>query len=337
MRNLPRFSSDFFAFFLLMASVVLCSGAASAQRISSSGFQLWRFYSGLKAGSTTLSFGSVQDGASKQISETLTNVGRTNVTITAARTSGTGFSISGLTLPTTLTAGHSYTFQVKFSPKNSGASTGSVAITSNAPQVSISLTGTGVGSGTLAVSPTSISFGSVAVGSSKSVNGTLSASGSNVVVSSAGTNSAEYTMSGITLPLTIQAGKTATFTMMFRPQSSGSASAKASFVSNASNASLTETLSGTGISSGGSGSAPTHSVSLTWQASTSSVAGYNIYRSAVSGGPYTKLNSSPDTATVYTDSAVTAGKTYYYVATAINSSGTESATSNQVTAKVPTP
>ncbi|HWF92114.1 MAG TPA: hypothetical protein VN684_07505, partial [Terriglobales bacterium] len=105
----------------------------------------------------------------------------------------------------------------------------------------------------------------------------------------------------------------------------------------ASNPSITETLSGTGVSSGGSGSTPSHSVSLTWKASTSSVAGYNVYRGTKSGGPYAKLNSSVDTATLYTDNAVGTGTTYYYVTKAVNSAGTESAASNEVKAIVPTP
>jgi fibronectin type 3 domain-containing protein len=96
-------------------------------------------------------------------------------------------------------------------------------------------------------------------------------------------------------------------------------------------------LSGTGTSSSGSGSTSAHNVSLTWKASSSSVAGYNVYRSAKSGGPYTKLNSSADTATLYTDSAISAGSTYYYVTKAVNSAGAESTASNEVKAAVPTP
>ena len=78
-----------------------------------------------------------------------------------------------------------------------------------------------------------------------------------------------------------------------------------------------------------------HSVSLSWTASSSSVVGYNVYRSGQSSGPFVKLNSSPDTATVYIDSAVVAGQTYYYVTTAVNSSGVESSYSNVAKAIVP--
>jgi hypothetical protein len=81
-----------------------------------------------------------------------------------------------------------------------------------------------------------------------------------------------------------------------------------------------------------------HSVTLNWVASTSSnVTGSNIYRATTSGGPYTKISSSPGNATSYVDSVVQSGLTYYYVVTAVDSSGNESAYSNQAQAVIPSP
>lgn len=81
-----------------------------------------------------------------------------------------------------------------------------------------------------------------------------------------------------------------------------------------------------------------HSVSVSWTASTSSnVAGYNVYRGTQTAGPYTKLTAGPVAGTIYTDNAVTAGQTYYYVATAVDNNSNESAYSNQAQAVVPTP
>jgi fibronectin type 3 domain-containing protein len=140
-----------------------------------------------------------------------------------------------------------------------------------------------------------------------------------------------YSLSGVQLPLTIAAGKTQNVTISFSPQTSGAASGSVSFVSNATNSPATVSLSG-------SGTVPVqHSVDLSWNASTSSVSGYNIYRGTVSGGPYTKLNSSAQSGTTFVDSTVQSGKTYYYVVTAVSSSGTESSYSNQATAVVPSP
>jgi fibronectin type 3 domain-containing protein len=79
-----------------------------------------------------------------------------------------------------------------------------------------------------------------------------------------------------------------------------------------------------------------HTVDLSWTAASGAV-DYNIYRGTVSGGPYSMINSSPDSATTYTDSTVTSGLTYYYVVTAVNSDAQESGYSNQAQAVIPTP
>ena len=81
-----------------------------------------------------------------------------------------------------------------------------------------------------------------------------------------------------------------------------------------------------------------HTVTLKWTASTASnVVGYNVYRGTASGGPYTKITSTPVACSNYYDTAVQSGQTYYYVATAVDSTGTESAYSTQVQAAVPSP
>ena len=50
---------------------------------------------------------------------------------------------------------------------------------------------------------------------------------------------------------------------------------------------------------------------------------------------YQLLNSSPDPQTTYVDSTVQTGVTYDYVITSVDSSGLESAPSNEVTATIP--
>ena len=93
-----------------------------------------------------------------------------------------------------------------------------------------------------------------------------------------------------------------------------------------------------GTCSTGASIAGAHGVSLTWTASTSSnVTGYNVYRGTQTSGPYAKLTSSPVAATAFTDLAVQAGQTYYYVATAVDDSNNESAYSGQAQAVVPSP
>ncbi len=281
---------------------------------------------------SSLAFGSVQVGNSKNLSETLTNTGGSSVTVTQASSSAAAFSISGLNLPVTLSANQSVTFTATFAPTSASAASGNLSVASNASNstLNIALSGTGTPAGTLAVSPTSLSFGNVVVGSNSALNGTLTASGTSVTVSSASLNNSEFALSGISLPTTLTAGQSTPFTVTFTPQSSGATSASLSFSSNASNSPTVQTMTGTGTA------ATQHTVDLTWNASSGAV-GYNIYRGTVSGGPYTMINSSLDSTTAYTDNTVVSGHTYYYVATAVDGSSNESGYSNQATAVIPNP
>lgn len=82
-----------------------------------------------------------------------------------------------------------------------------------------------------------------------------------------------------------------------------------------------------------------HAAILSWTASTTPNVTYNVYRATALAGPFTTpLNSSPITGTTFTDTAVQAGQTYYYVATAVAANGTESAASGSpVQATIPSP
>jgi len=285
----------------------------------------------LTANPPSLAFGNVQTGSTGSMPVTLTNSGNGGITISQQTTSGAGFVVSGLSLPLTLAAGHSFTFTVTFSPLSAGLVSGLFEGLSSksAVLVGIPLSGTGTAAGQLTISPATINFGNVTVGQSSSQTGTLSASGASVTVSSATSSSSEFVFSGLSLPATIAAGQTTSCSVTFTPQASGTASATLSFASNASNSPTVQSLSGTGV-------APQqYSVSLSWDASTSQVAGYNVYRGSLSGGPYSKINSTLDPSTAYTDSNVAAGQTYYYVTTAVDSSGQESVYSNQAEAVIP--
>jgi hypothetical protein len=66
------------------------------------------------------------------------------------------------------------------------------------------------------------------------------------------------------------------------------------------------------------------------------VQGYRIYRAETSGGPYSRLNSTPVSATRYSDETALPGHTYYYVLTAIGSDGAESGFSAERQISLPT-
>src|SRR4029077_2023792 len=81
-----------------------------------------------------------------------------------------------------------------------------------------------------------------------------------------------------------------------------------------------------------------HSATLSWAASDTpgaTIAGYNVYRSTVSGTSYSKINSSLVTDVTYVDSTVQNGQTYYFVTTAVDPDGNESVNSNEATAVIP--
>ena len=286
------------------------------------------------ANPTSLSFGSIATGSTSTLGATLTNVGGSTLTISQMATSGAGFSLYGINPPVVLTAGQKVTFSLTFAPQSGGDVTGNLAINSNGsnPTLSVPLTGSGIAAGQLAVSPTNINFGNVVVGASQSQSATLTATNGPVTVSTATVNESEFSITGTALPVTIPAGYSLSFSVRFAPTTSGPASANVTFASNASNSSTLQSVSGSGTPP------PQHNVALSWNASTSSsVVGYNIYRGTVSGGPYTQVNSALDSTTSDTDSAVQAGQTYYYVVTAVDSTGVESGYSNQTTAVIPTP
>jgi hypothetical protein len=67
-------------------------------------------------------------------------------------------------------------------------------------------------------------------------------------------------------------------------------------------------------------------VNLAWNASTNA-SGYNVKRSLTNGGPYTIIGAGVAT-TNYSDTGLNSGETFYYVVSAVNSSG-ESANSAQ--------
>ena len=78
-----------------------------------------------------------------------------------------------------------------------------------------------------------------------------------------------------------------------------------------------------------------HSATLSWSPPSSgpTATGYNVYRSATTGGPYAEIAGGiADTS--YTDFAVNPQQVWYYVVTATNVSG-ESSYSNEISATIP--
>jgi len=283
---------------------------------------------------TSINFGNAVVGVNLSQVLIIKNTGTATLTISQVTATGSGFSVGGFSLPLNVSVGQQTTITVGFLPTVVGSASGSISIVSNAPTSpsSASLGGTGIAATfILSISPTSLSFGNVTTDTSSTAQSVIitNTGNSNVVISQIALSGAGYTMTGGSAPVTLTPLQTLTLSVQFGPTVAGAVSGNVSIVSNAAGSPATVPLTGTGV-------APVqHSVALTWNASTSTVAGYNVYRGTVSGGPYTKINSSLVASLGYTDSAVQSGTTYYYVTTAVDSSGNESVFSNEVSATIP--
>jgi len=298
--------------FIALAAITAslgCGGVTTAAKASNSTSAL--------SVQVTPSTVSVQTGSTQQFSATVSGGATSNVTWSA-----TGGSITADGLYTAPATPGSYVVQATSTTDTSvsGSATVTVLGSSTSPQILFS--------------PAQLSFGTIAVGATSTQNLKITNAGAGTLTVSQlnFTGDDVFSVSGVSFPISIGAGKSATVAITFTPTGSGSFTAALSANSNASNSSSSITVSGSGGSS-----ASNHSVSLNWNASTSSVIGYFVYRGTVSGGPYTRLIANADAATTYTDSNVQSGATYYYVVTAVNGNGQESGYSNQVTAAVPTP
>jgi hypothetical protein len=152
-----------------------------------------------------------------------------------------------------------------------------------------------------------------------------------VTVNAASFSGPGFDVTGLATPLTLSAGQTSSFTAVFGPSSAGSATGSVLLRDSGGNTLLTIPMSGTGVST------VSHSVDLGWNPSTSTVAGYRVYRGAAPGGPYNLISTSLVPTTLFTDSAVNSGSTYFYVVTAVDSGNNESAFSNEASAVIPIP
>ncbi|MCU1240243.1 MAG: Fibronectin type domain protein [Candidatus Acidoferrum typicum] len=280
---------------------------------------------------TSVNFGPVAVGVSNTQTLTIKNSGNANLTISRETIAGSGFGITGPTLPATLTPGQSLAFNVRFSPATASSTTGTVSIATNAPHspLVVALSGTGVKQSLqLSANPSALAYGSVTQGSSSKRSVTLTNIGnSSVSVSQLTPTGTYFSISGLNMPVSLAPGQTATFSVAFAPTTAGSVSGSVSVASTASNSPLSIPLSGAGVAA--------RKATLSWTPSTSPVSGYNVYRGTQKGGPYTKETSSLVPGSTYTDLGVQAGLTYYYVVASVQSNGVESVYSSEVSATIP--
>lgn len=329
------------ALVLLLFTILSSSGCIGLTGASkpASGQQSTPGAASISLAPTSVNFGSVAIGSTGSQSVTISNGVGSNLTVTQASTTAAGVNITGISLPLVIGAGKQSTFDVVFLPKTAGALSGVVSVVSDlsSSPITVSLSGMGMApTALLTSSASSLSFGNVAVGKSGSLTVTLTNSGnSNVTVSKVTVSGVSYSVSGVSAGLILAPGQSATLDATFSPTATGSLPGSVTLASNATNSPATITFSGDGAQT--SSQTVSHFVTLSWTPSVSAVAGYNVYRSETSGGPYSKLDPSIVAADFYTDASVLAGLTYYYVVQSVSATGVQSADSTQASATIPTP
>jgi hypothetical protein len=104
----------------------------------------------LTINASAVSFGDVNVGTTATQSITLTSTGAAAVTINSATVAGSGFTVSGATIPLTLNPNQAVTLNVQFDPIAAGSVTGTLTIVSTPsqnPTAAINLSGVGVSTG----------------------------------------------------------------------------------------------------------------------------------------------------------------------------------------------
>jgi hypothetical protein len=213
----------------------------------------------------------------------------------------------------------------------SSSQAATISATAGSASSTFSLQLAPAGVGTLAVNAGSISFGNVALNEAATQSVTLTSSGTSAVtINSATVTGSGFIQSGVTFPITLNPGQTATLNVQFDPTATGAATGALTFMSNSSTGGTTVVgLSGTGQS---------YQVDLTWDApgsSTDPVSGYHVYRATQGSSSYQLLNSSVDVQTNYTDSTGQSGAAYEYYVTTVDSAGAESGPSNTTSVTIP--
>ena len=238
-----------FAFLSALLSWVFltgCAGVASSSTTPAGGKGL------LSTSSSTVPFGNVNAGNASTQTIMLGNTGNATLTVAQVIVSGPGFTISGATLPVTLTIGQSSPVTAKFAPTVAGAASGTISFVSNgsnSPTV-VALTGTGTGSTSspqLSVSPTSANF-AVNIGSSQSQPVTVTNAGTTTLsIIQANVSGSGFSVSGLALPLNLPPSQSSSFNVNFAPTVAGSVSGSVSFVTNPTSAATQIALTGNGV------------------------------------------------------------------------------------------
>ncbi|MCU1247517.1 MAG: hypothetical protein JWQ49_546, partial [Edaphobacter sp.] len=170
-----------------------------------------------------LDFGSVQLGATSTLPLQITNTSTTPATFNSITSTG-DFTVTG-TCPTpgnTLAPAATCTEQITFTPTQTGTRTSAVAINTSLSSLPINVPLTGIGvQSHLAITPSALSFGSIAIGASANLALTLTNTGNGPINNLALTITGDY---AVTVPCSttiLTPGSSCPVTITFTPTTLG--------------------------------------------------------------------------------------------------------------------
>lgn len=336
----------------LLACAAVISGCASVAANDS------RIAAKIAVVPESVQFHEVVVGQENSQTLRVTNTSTEPIQLEALHITGKGFSVASGRSPVVLIPGKSALFTVAFTPVSAASVAGALEITTaNLGTFNVPLEGSGEKAAPqLQASPSMLNFGMLPVHSAAAQTVTLKNAGNvAITINSVGLPSSAFSISGLSSGSALAPGQSLQFRVTFQPSTTGAASSGITINSSSLSSPVRLAVSGSGSSptaatstSAGSTSStsasstpasPTSgsplSVKLSWNASTSSVVGYHVYRGSASGGPYSRISGSTITALGYEDATVQAGARYYYVVSALDGSGDESSYSNEAAADVP--
>jgi N-acetylneuraminic acid mutarotase len=204
-----------------------------------------------------IDFGSVAEGSTHEKSFDIRNTGIAPLIVTdliIINDISAVFSILNFAAPVTVLPGESESINVKFSPSSDASFSAQIKITSNAfenEEVMLNLSGVGSDvSRRIELSTNALSIEGVEVGTYGEEDFTLSSIGdgpltiSNIAIEN--DPDGVFSVEGLSLPVTIQAGANESFTVRFTPEADGTKNASLKIISNADNGTQ-KSISLTGI------------------------------------------------------------------------------------------
>jgi hypothetical protein len=196
----------------------------------------------------SLTFAAQQVGATSASQQvTLTNAGDAALTLIAASSSSTEFSVIN-DCGASLAAHATCAVVVTFTPSATGQQTATLTVSDQFHSQAVSLIGTGVAPPGVSLSPASLSFAPIAVNTTASAQAvTLTNNGGLPLTLSASSITAPFTIAATSCSTTLAPGASCTYQIALTPTAPGIVSGAFTLTTNAQPATQTVSLAATGI------------------------------------------------------------------------------------------